>query len=160
MSHSITRIGPGISEIFFLVVTWFSIRQFLSLLFILVGWFVWYVKLHGWKQLKTTVANVGRAWFSSALVSLQQGDSEATGTARLIWSRGRTRPDGGMLGQLFACCQHTDVSPAVLSQRRAELAQGSGHWCLAGHRLPTQREVDIFPLSTKLPFGVPVSDTH
>lgn len=63
MSHSKMRIRPSISEIFFLVVRWFSIRQFCSLLFILFGWFVWYVKLHGWKQLKSTVANVGRAWF-------------------------------------------------------------------------------------------------
>lgn len=63
MSHSKMRIRPGISEIFFLVVRWFSIRQFCSLLFISFGWFVWYVKSHGWKQLKSTVANVGRAWF-------------------------------------------------------------------------------------------------
>lgn len=67
------------------------------------------------------------------------------------------RSDRAMLGQLFACCQHADTSLAVLSQWRAELAQSSG---LAGHRLPTERKADTFPLSTKLPFGVLISDTH
>lgn len=101
--------------------------------------------------MKNIAASLRRAQFFSAHISLQQGNSEATGAARLDVEQRkeiRTRQPGTDLHLLPT--RHLQS----VSQRRYKLAQGSGPPCLTGHRLPPESEVEMLPLSIKLPSGV------
>lgn len=102
------RIRPGISEVFFLIARWFSIRQLLfHCLFCFYNCAVGNIHV-----MKNIAASLRRAQFFSACISLQQGDLEATdGHAYLMWSRGRRRSERGMLGQIFTCCQDVTCRP-------------------------------------------------
>lgn len=78
-------IRPGISEIFFLIAGNFSFTLFLLYFHnCAVG------NIH---RMKNIAASLRRAQFFSAHISLQQGDSKATGAAHLMWSGGRRRSE-------------------------------------------------------------------
>lgn len=122
-SHWKIRIRPGISEIFFLIARY---RATSLSLFLFCFYNCAVGNIH---RMKNTAASLRRAQFFSARISLQQGDSEATGAAHLVWSRGR-RSEGGTLGQIFTCCQHVTCSPCHSSDTSwlRALAPPMPHW--------------------------------
>lgn len=152
-SHWKMRIRPGISEIFFLIARWFSIRQLFFHFFL-------FLQLFCWKhpQNEKYCGSLRTAQSFSARISLQQGDSEATGAAHLMWSGGRRRSEGGMLGQIFTCCQH--VTCSLCHSSNTSWLRALAPPCLTGCRRPPEREVETLPVSIKPPSGVWISDTY